>query len=57
MFSRGIVVVLKYRVVPVITNDSLSKRTMSVVKAKFPVIFGSAKGDSMEKILTSRDQR
>ena len=57
MFSRGMDVVLEYRVVPVIINDSLSKRTMSVVNAKFLVRFVSAKGDSMEKILTSRHQR
>ena len=40
MFSRGIDVVLEYRVVSMITNDSLLKRTMSVVNAKFPVILG-----------------
>ena len=40
---------LEYRVVPDITNDSLSKRTMRVENAKFPIIFGPAKGDGARK--------
>ena len=43
-------VVLEYRVVPLITNDSFSKRTMSVVNVKSPVIFGSAKWAMMFKL-------
>ena len=39
MFSRGMDVVLEYRVVPAITNDPLSKRTMNIVNVKFLVIF------------------
>ena len=41
MFSRGMDVVLKYRVVLTITNDSLSKGTMKVVYVR--LISGSAK--------------
>ena len=41
---------LEYRVVPLITNDSFSKRTMSVVNVKSPVIFGSAKWAMMFKL-------
>ena len=43
MFSRGMDVVLEYRVALVIINDSLSKRTMRVDYAKFPLECGSAK--------------
>ena len=43
MFSRGMDVVLEYRVVPGIINDSLSKRTMSVLNENFAGIFESAK--------------
>ena len=56
MFSRGMDVVLKYRAIPAITNDSLSKRTMSVVNFKF---HAKSVGDDVqtsihiEKILTS----
>ena len=35
MFSRGMNVVLEYRAIPVITNDSLLKRTMGVIDLKF----------------------
>ena len=41
---------LEYRVVPLITNDSFSKRTMSVVNVKSSVIFGSAKWAMMFKL-------
>ena len=59
-------VVLEYRVVPVVTNDSLSKRTMSVFNGRFRFIeSGSAKWAMMfklqyiyvEKVLTSWGQR
>ena len=53
MFSRGMDVVLQYHAVPAITNDSLSKRTMSVVNAKFP-IFGSAKWSMVPSFNTCR---
>ena len=36
-------VVLEYRAVPAIINDSLSKRTMSVVNVRFQAISVSAK--------------
>ena len=36
MFPRGMDVVLEYCVAPAITNDSFSKRTMSLVNAKIP---------------------
>ena len=39
MFSRGMDVVLEYRAIPVITDDSLSKRTMRVANVKYPVMF------------------
>jgi hypothetical protein len=39
MFSGGMDVVLEYRTVPVIINDSLSKRTMKVINSKFPIIY------------------
>ena len=34
MFSRGMYLVLEYRVVPVMINDSLPKRTMRVVNVR-----------------------
>ena len=55
MFSRGMYLVLEYRVVPVIINDSLSKRTMSVVNAKFLVRFVSAKWAIVFKLEASID--
>ena len=47
-------VVLEYRAVPVITDDSLSKRTMSVVNVKFLVICVSAKWAMEFKLQTYR---
>ena len=43
MFSREMDVVLAYRAVPDIINDSLSERTMSAVNVESPVICESAK--------------
>ena len=43
MFSGGMNVVLEYCIVPVIINDSLSKRTMNVVNLIFLVICESAR--------------
>ena len=54
---------LEYRVVPTITNDSLSKRTMGVVYPKFPAISESAKWamvfklQSYKKVLTGSGQQ
>ena len=50
MFSRGMDVVLEYSVVLEITDDSLSKRTMRLVNAKFPVKCESAKWAMVFKI-------
>ena len=50
MFSRGMDLVLEYRAVLEIINNSLSKRAMSVVDVEFPVIFGSAKWAMMFKL-------
>ena len=50
MFSRGMDVVFKYRAVPEITNDSLSKRTMSVVDVKCAGRFESAKWTMVFKL-------
>ena len=44
MFSGGMDVVLEYRTVPVIINDSLSKRTMKVVNLIFPIMCESEGG-------------
>ena len=62
MFSRGPDVVLEYRVVLEITNNSLSKRTMRVVNPKFLAISESAKWAMVfklhtKKILTSPGQQ
>ena len=61
MFSRGMDVVLKYRAIPAITNDSLSKRTMSVVNTvKFhakSVGDGVQTSIHIEKILTRSGQQ
>ena len=43
MSSEGIDVVLEYRTVPAIVNDSFSKRAMKVVNSRFLVICGSAR--------------
>ena len=43
-------VVLEYGVILAITNDSLSKRAMSIVNIKFPVMFGSAKWAMVVKL-------
>jgi len=48
MFSGGMDVVLKYRTVPAIVNDSLSKRTMKVFNS--PAICGPARGTMVSKV-------
>ena len=50
MFPRGMDVVLEYCVAPAITNDSFSKRTMSLVNAKIPGHTESVKGTMVFKL-------
>ena len=50
MFSRGMDVVLEYRTVPVIIDDSLSKRTMKVIDSRIQAICESTRWTMVFKL-------